>query len=115
MSIFLLGILGGLAGGLLGIGGGTIFIPILVLVLNYEQHLAQGTALFTMIPTSLAGAYSYSKKKNVDLKIVYLLILGAVLGAPLGSYIAIKIPTLLLKKIFGIFICLIGIKMILGK
>lgn len=115
MNLFLLGILGGMAGGLLGIGAGTIFIPVLVLLMGFEQHLAQGTALFVMIPTSLVGAYNYSRKNNVEFKILHLLLIGVIIGCPLGSILAVKLSTLILKKVFGIFILIIGFKMLMGE
>ena len=113
--IIVLGIVGGMAGGLLGIGGGTIFVPALVILFGIEQHLAQGTAISVMVPMSLVGAYKYFRHENIDLKIAVFLILGALFGALAGALIAVNISTLLLKKIFGIFIIFVGIKMLLGK
>ncbi len=72
-----LGVLAGSLSGLLGIGGGVILVPSLVLVFGYSQHMAQGTTLVLMIPPiGLLAAWNYYKKGGVDLRIAALLCVG---------------------------------------
>jgi len=119
MSIFLyllLGLIAGIMAGLFGIGGGIIIIPALVLVFGLTQKMAQGTTLALMIPPiGLLAAWMYYKQGFVDLKIAGLICLGFFLGGLIGAKIALGIPESTLRKIFGIFLLAISIKMIFFK
>ncbi len=116
MSIFLyllLGLIAGIMGGLFGIGGGIIIIPALVIVFGLTQKMAQGTTLALMIPPiGLLAAWMYYKQGFVDLKIAGLVCLGFFLGGLIGAKIALGIPEPALKRIFGIFLLAVSIKMI---
>jgi len=112
----MIGILIGFMSGLLGIGGAIIMVPILTLLLKYDQHLAQGTALAVMIPpVGILAAYEYYKSGYVNIPIALLIAAGFVIGALVGAKISIQIDGQLLKKIFGFFLLAVSIKIILGK
>lgn len=119
MNIYLYiitGLIAGIAGGFLGIGGGTIIIPVLVYLAGFTQHQAQGTTLAMMIPpVGLLAAIKYYQTGNVDIKAAALICAGFFIGGFLGASFAIPIPDQLLKKIFGVYLILIASKMILGK
>lgn len=66
----LTGFIGGFAGGLLGVGGGVIYIPAMVLVLDEQQHLAQGASLAAIIATAIVGGTTHFRRGNVDLPTV---------------------------------------------
>jgi hypothetical protein len=112
-----IGLAAGILSGLVGVGGGIIMVPMMVLFLHYTQHQAQGTSLAVLtLPVVVLGflKYYYECKKMgtpIDLKIVGLLAAGFVLGAYAGSSIAVRIDKDLLKKVFAIVLFYTAIKM----
>ncbi|MBX6351517.1 MAG: sulfite exporter TauE/SafE family protein [Clostridia bacterium] len=72
----------------LGIGGGVIHVPLLVLLLGYPAHVATATSHFILVFTALAGVVSHGLQGTVDLRLAWPLALGAVLGAPVGAWLA---------------------------
>ncbi|MFA6186674.1 MAG: sulfite exporter TauE/SafE family protein [Phycisphaerae bacterium] len=118
-NIFLyliLGVAAGAFGGLVGIGGATIIIPALVLMFGLSQHTAQGTTLAMMVPPiGILAAWTYYQKGFVDFKIAGFLCIGFLLGGLLGAKLAVGLPAPLLKKIFGIFLLVISLKMLFSK
>jgi uncharacterized membrane protein YfcA len=119
MNIFLyllLGLVAGIFGGLLGIGGGIILIPAMVFLFGMSQHTAQGTTLALMVPPiGLLAAWAYYKQGFVDLKVAAFICLGFFIGGLLGAKFAVEIPEPILKKVFGIVMLGVSLKMILGK
>ncbi|MFH1678052.1 MAG: sulfite exporter TauE/SafE family protein [Candidatus Omnitrophota bacterium] len=111
-----LGLLAGTCSGFLGIGGGTIIIPILVYCFGLSQHQAQGTTLALMVPPiGLLAALKYYYEGNVNIHIVGFTCLGFFIGGLLGAYLVTPVPEPLLKKIFGVFLMAVAIKMIVSK
>jgi hypothetical protein len=103
--VLLLGIFAGIMVGLLGIGGGIVLVPAMVHVLHMDQHLAQGTSLFILLPPIGLGALrQYWKAGNVDLRAGMFCAAGMILGAYLGSKIAVPMSTQMLKGCFGGFL-----------
>jgi uncharacterized membrane protein YfcA len=107
--ILLLGLCVGVLVGLLGIGGGVVLVPAMVYLLHMDQHLAQGTSLFILLPPIGLGALrEYWKQGQVDLHAGVLCALGMLFGAYAGSLIALPMPSLNLKGLFGCFLILAG-------
>ncbi|MBN1405952.1 MAG: sulfite exporter TauE/SafE family protein [Candidatus Omnitrophica bacterium] len=119
MSIYfypVLGLMAGVASGFLGIGGGTIVVPALVFLAGFTQHQAQGTTLAMMVPPiALLAAIKYYQAGNVNIKAAALICAGFFIGALLGAVLVAPVPDQMLKKIFGIFLMLIAVKMIFGR
>ncbi len=120
MEIYLfliaIGILAGIFSGFIGIGGGLIIVPALVLFLGVSQHMAQGTSLAMMLPPiGLLAVYNYYRSGFVDFKYAAILAIAFIIGGFFGSKIAIALPAETVKKIFGVFIILVGVKLIFGK
>lgn len=114
VQFFILGIVAGIFGGILGIGGGTIIIPYLVYITSLTQHQAQGVSLvLSALPVGLLAAIKYYKEGNLNLSIGLLVAAGFFIGGYLGAIVAHKIPEFLLKKFFGIYLLIVAIKMIL--
>jgi uncharacterized membrane protein YfcA len=110
----LIGILAGVAGGLLGIGGAVIIIPLLVFIYGFDQKLAQGTTLVMMIPPiGLMAAIEYYRADFVNMKAAIIMAIFFFLGGWLGGKIAIKIDPVILRKVFACFLMLISIKMLI--
>ena len=111
-----IGIVAGIFSGFIGIGGGLIVVPALVFFLGISQHAAQGTSLAMMLPPiGILGVMNYYKAGHVDLKISMILAVTFILGSYFGSKFAISLSADVIKKVFGVLIILVGIKMILGK
>ena len=111
-----LGLLAGIFSGFLGLGGGTIVIPALVYLLAYTQHEAQGTTLAMMIPPiGLLAAMRYYYAGNVKIVPAALLCAGFFIGGLIGAIFVQKIPDIVLRRIFGTFLLLISLEMIIGK
>jgi uncharacterized protein len=107
--ILLLGLCVGVLVGLLGIGGGVVLVPAMVYLLHMDQHMAQGTSLFILLPPIGLGALrEYSKQGQVDLRGGILCALGMLFGAYAGSLIALPMPSRNLKGLFGCFLILAG-------
>jgi uncharacterized protein len=108
--ILLLGFSVGVLVGLLGIGGGVVLVPAMVYLLHFDQHLAQGTSLFILLPPIGLGAlHGYWKQGQVDLRAGILCALGMLLGGYAGSLVALPMPSKTLRGLFGCFLMLAAI------
>ena len=107
------GLIAGLISGILGVGGGTISIPAMVLLLGVEQHTAQGVSLAAMLFTALVGAFIHYRQGNVKLSAVFLIIPSAVAFSFLGAWAAGHVTAEWLTRAFAIFLLLIGCRMLL--
>jgi uncharacterized membrane protein YfcA len=114
MLLFIIGLLSGMIGGM-GIGGGTVLIPSLVFIIGVSQHVAQGINLISFIPTSIIAIFVHSKNKHIVFKTALHLILAGVIGAAVGSFTASYISASLLRKLFGIFLLVMGIYELVRK
>jgi uncharacterized membrane protein YfcA len=97
-----IGLAGGFAGGLLGIGGGAIYVPALVLLLDEKQHLAQGASFVAIVPTAIVGTLTHLRNRNVDLPIVAVVAPAAVLLGFIAGFIADRLDETTLQRIFGV-------------
>ena len=109
----ILGFLGGIASGLLGIGGGVLIVPILTLVVDMPIHFATATSMFTMAFTSTSEAVQHYFANQTNFEYALLLALGTVLGAQVGAYASKKTSGKSLRRIFGVVMVIVGIQMIL--
>jgi len=107
-----LGIGAGIVGGALGLGGGTIIVPTLVLICSFGQKSAQGTALAVMVPMALVGALRYWRNPAIEIHAlpIGLIICGALVGVLLGTELASRLPAHVLKKIFAAVLVIVAIK-----
>lgn len=104
----LIGVAAGIIGGM-GIGGGTILIPGLVFFLQVEQQIAQSINLLSFIPAAALAVFIHNKNKNIEKVILKPLIFAGVIGAVIGSLIAVKLNPLILKKLFAGFLLIMGV------
>ncbi len=116
LLLLVTGILAGLVSGTLGVGGAIIIIPMLTFFLGLNQYQAQGTSLGVMtLPVFVISAFNYYKSGYVNVKFVLIIVIAFIIGSYFSSKFAVQIPEKILKKIFGIFLALMSIKMLLGK
>ncbi|NLY17518.1 MAG: sulfite exporter TauE/SafE family protein [Clostridiaceae bacterium] len=104
----LLGFIAGTVSGM-GMGGGTILIPSLVLFAGIEQKTAQGINLLYFLPSAVSALVLHIRNKQVKTKSILFLVIGGLIGASIGSIIAVRIENDLLKKFFAIFLIVMGI------
>ncbi|MCM8801012.1 MAG: sulfite exporter TauE/SafE family protein [Candidatus Omnitrophica bacterium] len=112
----ILGLVAGIFSGVFGIGGGTILIPALVFLFGLTQHQAQGTTLAIMVPPiGLLAALRYYYSGNVRLDMAVFICLGFLFGGLLGAHLIQNITEPVLKRLFGIYLAFIAIRMIFTK
>ena len=111
-----LGLLAGIFGGMFGLGGGIILIPALVYIFGLTQQQAQGTNLFIMLPPiGLLAALRYYYSGNVKPGMVGFICLGFFVGGLIGAHLVQNLSDPILKRMFGLLLFFISIKMILLK
>jgi uncharacterized protein len=123
LLLFMSGLLAGTLAGLLGVGGGIIMVPVLFYVfsavpgLNSEvvMHMAVGTSLAAMIPTSLRSAYGHRARANVDMSVIRLWALPLICGAFFGLLIASHVKGPVLMGIFAFFALIVALQMGFGR
>ena len=112
LILVIIGLCAGILSGLVGVGGGVIMVPLFVLLLGLTQHNAQGMSLAVMLPpVTFLAVYNYHKAGEVNWKLALIASAVFIVGGFLGSKLALKIDQLLLKKIFGVFMLIIAIKL----
>lgn len=111
-----LGLVAGILGGMFGIGGGTILIPAMVYLFGLTQHQAQGTTLALMVPPiGLLAAMRYYQSGNVKLGMAAFICIGFFIGGLFGANLVQNVSDPALKKLFGVYLLFISIRMIVGK
>ncbi len=115
MAIALIGILGGILSGLFGVGGGTIFVPLLMSLKGFDVHRAVGTSLLIIIFTALAGAIFHGRAGMVDWKAAVVLGAFSMLGVWLGTKLSLKLDAVMLQRFFAIFLVVIAVKLFFFK
>jgi uncharacterized membrane protein YfcA len=109
----LIGLLAGGFGGLVGLGGGVLMIPLMVGFKNITQHKAHGTSLVALVFTAISGAFIYALHNAVDVQSAVLLAAAALLPARWGAKYCADVPEMKLKRIFGVFLIIVSIFMLL--
>ncbi|HCJ49603.1 MAG TPA: sulfite exporter TauE/SafE family protein [Microbacterium sp.] len=87
-----IGLIAGLMSGMFGVGGGTVIVPLLVLLLGFDQKLAAGTSLAAIVPTATVGVISYGVNGTVAWIPALILAAAAVVGAQLGTWLLARLP-----------------------
>ncbi|ABR48389.1 conserved hypothetical protein [Alkaliphilus metalliredigens QYMF] len=114
MILFLLGLLTGAVGGM-GIGGGTILIPGLIFLTELKQQSIQGVNLLMFIPVAVIAVFIHYRNGNVLLNFTIPLVSFGIFGTIIGSKIALVLPSDTLRKLFGIFLLIMGVYEFLYK
>jgi len=107
--ILLVGLVVGLVSGVVGIGGGILFVPALVWLLGMDQHKAQGTSLGALLaPVGIFAFRENSRKAKADIRVAALLAAGFLVGGYFGAVGAQHIPDLWLRRIFALTLIAVG-------
>ena len=116
IGLLLLGLVAGVASGLLGIGGGTIVVPGVVYLFGMTMQKAQGTILAAFLPpVALLAVLRYSQASNVDWRAAMIIAAGIFIGGYFGASLNLALSELAIKRIFGVFLILVALKLISGK
>ncbi|HEY4324719.1 MAG TPA: sulfite exporter TauE/SafE family protein [Mucilaginibacter sp.] len=116
LILIIIGLMAGFLGGMVGLGGGIILIPALVIFLAMDQRMAQGTSIAIMLPPiGLFAVFNYYKAGYVNVKYALVIAVVFMIGGYLGSKLALNIPASMLKKIFALLLVIVAAKMIFTK
>ena len=111
LALLVIGFAAGFMSSLVGIGGGVVIVPALVIIFGLSQKMAQGTSLAMLsLPVAFIGAYNYYKEGQVNWKMALILAATFVIGGYLGSKVVLGLDTSIVKKIFAIFMIVIAAK-----
>lgn len=113
--LLITGVVAGFFAGMMGVGGGTIMVPPMVLLLGFSQHMAHGTALLTMVPAAVAGAITHLRLGNVYKPPLAGLVVGLSIGATAGGMIALQLPEGALRMVFAVTLTWLGIRYLRTK
>ncbi|MGY8885886.1 MAG: sulfite exporter TauE/SafE family protein [Flavobacteriales bacterium] len=116
-SLIIIGLLAGMLSGFLGVGGGVIMIPLMLILLGMNQHEAQGTSLAVLaVPVTFIAAYTYHVSGSpINWRYAGLIAVFFVVGGLIGSKFAVSVPQNILKKIFAFVLLVVAIKMFFSK
>lgn len=116
-ALFFLGVAAGIISGSLGIGGGVILVPALVLIFSFNQKVAQGMSLGIMVPMVILGAFRYWKHPDIpiDIPVVLIVICGALIGTMIGTHVAHLLPAQVLRKLFAILLIIVAVRMLIPE
>lgn len=99
----------------LGVGGGFLMVPLLLVFTNFTAQKAVGTSLFAILFISISAIFCHNKLNNIEYQTAILLGIGGILGAPIGAKLVNSISTLHFKKVFAIMLIGLGIMLLFKK
>ncbi len=108
----ILGLAAGTVSASMGVGGGIVFVPVLVILFSFDQHLAQGTSLAVIVPTAVVGAWVHSRSGRVDWSYALPLGIAGIAGGLLGGWIALALDDDVLRRLFAVMLVITAIRMI---
>ena len=113
LFIVVLGFGAGILTGIMGVGGGVVMVPMMVLLLGVSQHLAQGISMLVIIPTVMVAILKLRNSNLFEYRTALLLAAGSIAGSLLSSNMVQLIDGVILKRIFGVLVVYSSIRMIL--
>ena len=111
-GLVLLGLIAGIVAAALGLGGGIIFVPVLVVIFGFDQHVAQGTSLAVIFPTAIMATLAHTRMGNVQWRLAIPIGLAGIVGAIVGAQIALQLDADLLRRLFGILLIVLAARMV---
>ena len=111
--LLLIGLFSGVLSGMFGVGGGVLIVPALVFFLGMTQHQAQGTSIGLMLlPIGILAAYNYHQAGSLNIKFGLIIASAFVVGGYFRSKVSLQIDQVTLKKLFGVLLMGVSIKLI---
>ncbi len=111
-AIMGIGLLAGTLGGLLGVGGGIVIVPLIILLLDIPPKVAIGTSLATIIPTAIIASWRHHQLGHVDWRLAATMAAGSILGAFAGASLTAYVSAEWLKRGFAVFLIATAIRML---
>ena len=111
--LIVVGLLAGTMAAALGVGGGIVFVPALVVLLDFTQHEAQGTSLVVIVPTAIIATVVHARHGRVDWRAALPVAVGGVCGALAGAALALQLDGGLLRRLFAVLLIALAIRMLL--
>jgi uncharacterized membrane protein YfcA len=111
-ALVAVGVLAGFGAGLLGVGGGAIIVPFLVLAAGMPQHAAQATSLLVVVPTATMASVVLWRRGVGDLGVALRIGVCGAIGGVAGALVALALPGAALRAVFAVFLAGVGIRMI---
>src|SRR5262249_18931331 len=111
----LIGLASGITSGLFGVGGGIVMVPAMMFFMGLDIKIAVGTSLGVIIPTAIAGSYKHYTQGNVRWIPALALAPTAMVGSVLGAHLTKIIPAADLKRAFGGFLILVGLRLLIFR
>jgi uncharacterized protein len=115
VTLLAIGAAAGFLAGLLGVGGGILLVPAMVLLLGFDQHVAQGTSLVVIVPAALIGTWTHYRRGTIRPRDALLVAAGGVLGAAIGSLSALSLDDELLRRLFALVLLATAVRMLLPQ
>lgn len=112
IGLVVLGLVVGILAGILGIGGGVIIVPVLILLFGASDLVAKGTSLLMMIPTAISGTIGNVRRKNVDLRAALVIGVAACTTTALGAIVAVTITPMAANILFAVLLVGVGLQLI---
>lgn len=113
LLLALVGFFAGVLSGLVGVGGGVIIVPCLVIFLGFSQQAAQGTSLgLLLLPVGIFAVINYYNKGYIDIKVVLVMSIAFIAGGWLGSKLALQLSQEALRKIFAVVLIYTAFRML---
>lgn len=111
--LWFIGFVSGIFNGLCGSGGGIILVPSLTYFTKVEKHNAHATAIAVILPLTVISSFIYLKSGIIDINTTITVTIGTIIGAFIGSKLLTKLPINILRKIFGTFMIIAAIRMVI--
>lgn len=111
----IIGLLSGITSGLFGVGGGIIMVPAMVFLMHLPIKEAIGTSLLVIIPTALVGTFKHHLLGQVDWRVALTLAPLAIVGSYFGAWLTGSIPAEILRRLFGAFLLVVSLRLLLMK
>ena len=116
LILIIIGLCAGILSGIVGVGGGLIIIPLLMLWLGVDQITSQGTSIAVLLPpVGILAAFNYYQNGNVNVNYAVIIAIAFIFGGYFGSKIALYVNPSILKRIFACIMLLVSIKIFLSK
>jgi len=113
LGLIVIGIVAGAIAAALGIGGGIVFVPSLVVFYGFSQHMAQGTSLAVIVPTAIVGTIVHARAGRVEWRLASRIAAGGILGAVAGSRVALALDGRLLRRLFAALLVVMALRLLL--
>ncbi|SHH63617.1 sulfite exporter TauE/SafE family protein [Sporanaerobacter acetigenes] len=113
LKIISIGLITGLINGLFGSGGGTIIVPTMIFLLGIDDHKAHATAIAVILPLTIISTIIYYRQNIIKYDVAFTVAIGGIAGSFIGSNLLNKVPTNILRKIFGSFMIFAAIRLLM--